>query len=384
MSSDTILIPEPSRQQTGAETWRVSAMLEGHEVYIESSVPLSARPEVFLCPFFLPAMSRHRAVEVAGGLDRTTFENLAFVRRRALEWWPKLGGGEVKAEPRNTAERGPHVGMFYTGGIDSSYVLQQAHQQLRYAVFVEGFDIPLHDAARLARAREWLSATARACGIEFLVVRTNLREHPLFREISWEITHVAALASVAHALAPHFHTLYIAASDVPPPWGSAPDLDAAWSSGSLTLHNFGAELSRLDRVRSLAGWEPLRGRLRVCWENNRADLNCGFCEKCVRTRMQLYVSGAPDGLDSFPSGYPLKSCLSRLYIEHDLHGQWHEIASQVEDRQLRRAIQLALWRSQLPLAKFLSAGSRRLGRVVSRVMLSGARSKLGKPDHGRA
>jgi hypothetical protein len=336
--SNVLEIPELTLQHNGSDSWRVGATVEGHEVYFESSVPLSPRPEALVCAFLLPAMSRRAGINVRGPLDARFIENLEFVRRRAVEWWPELGGGEVAAAPSDAPPRGPHYGAFYTGGVDSSYLLQQLHKRLRWAVFVEGFDIPLGDSVRLARSREWLSATAQACGIELLVIRTNLREHPLFQSVNWEITHGAALAAVAHTLGQHVHTQYIAASDVPPPWGSAPDLDAAWSTGPLKIENFGWELSRLDRVRSIARWERLRGRLRVCWENNTSDLNCGYCEKCARTRVQLLACGAPDGLDSFPSGFPLAPAISRLSIGRALQEQWREVALLLDDPELRREI----------------------------------------------
>jgi hypothetical protein len=225
--------------------------------------------------------------------------------------------------------------VFYTGGIDSAYALQQLsarHTGLRYAVFVEGFDIPLADTMRLERAREWLRATTDACGVELIVVRTNLRQHPVFGRVSWEVTHVSALAAVAHALGGSVHTMFVAASDVRPPWGSTPDLDAAWSSAPVAISNFGSELSRLDRVAAIARWPPLRARLRVCWENNSGDLNCGYCEKCLRTRMQLHVSGARDGLDSFPRGLPLRWALRALSeVEHELRDQWADILARLTD-----------------------------------------------------
>ena len=82
--------------------------------------------------------------------------------------------------------------------MDSSYVLQQKHSQVRYAVFVEGYDTFLEDMKRLAAHREFLKRTAKDCGITLLSVKTNLREHPFFKPMDWNITHPAALASVAH------------------------------------------------------------------------------------------------------------------------------------------------------------------------------------------
>ena len=66
--------------------------------------------------------------------------------------------------------------------------------------------------------------------------------------------------------------------------------------------------------------------------DSTADLNCGFCEKCVRSRMQLYVCGARDGLDSFPKEVPLRPALSSLRaLDQDTVGQWDEIAARLND-----------------------------------------------------
>ncbi len=362
-----ILLPEPRLEAAGPKLWRVAATVAGAELFIEAPFPLAARPESLVCAFLLPAMRRRADLEVAGSLDSTFQKNLAFIRARAMEWWPQLGAGAVHAPTGTAAPRGPHCGAFYTGGIDSSYVLQQLHPRLHAAVFVEGFDIPLADPARLEKARRWLTATTQACGLEFLVVRTNLREHPLFAGISWGIAHVAALGAVAHALGSRFHTLYVAASDVPPPWGSAPDLDAAWSSESMKIENFSAEMTRLERVRSLAQWEPLRGRLRVCWENNSSELNCGFCEKCVRTRLQLQIAGAPGGLDSFSPGIPLLGSVRHLFaIESDVHEQWREICARLDDGRLRTAILRALRRRKPPMIQRVRARIKKIAAGVRR------------------
>lgn len=366
----TLLVPEPRLEIAGPDLWRVTASVAGSEVFFEASVPLSPRSEVAVCPFFLPAMARAMDLEIAGTLSAGFVDNLKFVQRQAMEWWPKLSGGNVRAHIGAPAPLAPDAALFYTGGADSSYLLQQLHSRVRYAVFVEGFDIELEDSSRLRSARAWLSATTRACGVELLVVRTNLREHPLFREVSWETTHIAALAAIAHVLGRHVHTMYVAASDVQPPWGSAPQLDAAWSSEAVRIDNFSAELTRLQRVASIARWEPLRGRLRVCWENNSQDLNCGFCEKCLRTRLQLYVSGAPDGLDSFPANQSLLATLGRLRsAEHELHAQWREAVAGLTDPRLRREVERILQGRPQPLWR---RGLRRLKRNLERVVRLGA------------
>ena len=377
---NVIAIPEPRLERAGPDLWRIAADVAGTEVFFESTKPLSPRPEVLVCPFLMPAMSLHANLDVAGPLDATFLENLAFVRRRAHEWWPALEAGEVRAPVApSAAPAGPDAGVFYTGGVDSSYVLQQLHPRLRYAVFVEGFDIPLEDEDRLRRAREKLGATAAACGVEFVVVRTNIKDHPVFKLVRWGTNHIGALSAIAHAFAPQVHTMYVAASDVPPPWGSAPDLDAAWSSGSVTLENFSAELSRLERVVSIARWDKLQGRLRVCLAIKTNELNCGMCEKCIRTRMQLLVSGSPDGMDSFRTAPSLRTAMGSLYDVHpEMAGQWGEITGKLRDRRLLKEVERAmsgrrqpLWRRALRQLRIVGAQAfrettpRRAGAVHS-------------------
>lgn len=362
----TLQISPPRLESSGPGLWRIHASIAGSEFFIESSIPLSPRPEVAVCPFLLPAMTRGMDIECSGPLSGGFLENLRFVRKQAMEWWPQLSAGNVRAPAGAPPPAGPHAAVFYTGGVDSSYTLQQLQPKLRYAVFVEGFDVALNDRSRLERARQWLAATAGACGVELITVRTNLREHPFFREARWEINHIAALASIAHALGDHVHTMHVAASDVPPPWGSDPQLDAAWSSESVRIDNFSAELTRLERVAAIANWEPLRGRLRVCWENNSSDLNCGFCEKCLRTHLQLYVSGAPDGLDSFPANTPLRASLARLAsVEHELDGQWRQALAALTDPGLRREVERILAGRPRPL---WWRALRRLKRVSKRII----------------
>jgi hypothetical protein len=88
--------------------------------------------------------------------------------------------------------------------------------------------------------------------------------------------------------------------------------------------------------------------LRVCWENNSPELNCGFCEKCVRTRLQLLAAGVNDGLDSFPNDRPLIPALQRIVVDPAEVGQWRQIVPLIADRKLRRAVERTARRKELP------------------------------------
>jgi hypothetical protein len=102
----------------------------------------------------------------------------------------------------------------------------------------------------------------------------------------------AALAAVAHALAPNHGKVYIASSysyaNVHP-WGSHPLLDPLWSTDAVQIvHDIGE--TRMDKLRVVVQHPEALARLWVCWEN-LGNYNCGLCEKCIRTMLALRVLG---------------------------------------------------------------------------------------------
>ena len=104
--------------------------------------------------------------------------------------------------------------------------------------------------------------------------------------------HGAGLAAVAYALAPVHRKVIIASSYASAdlhPWGSPPLLDPLWSTESLEIVHDGGE-TRLEKLRGLAGHPEGLALLRVCWENADEN-NCGRCEKCLRTMLELRALG---------------------------------------------------------------------------------------------
>ena len=52
--------------------------------------------------------------------------------------------------------------------------------------------------------------------------------------------------------------------------------------------------------------------LRVCWQNVGTDLNCGRCEKCVRTMAMLAGAGVLDRCETFPDRVDLPDRIGQL------------------------------------------------------------------------
>jgi hypothetical protein len=60
---------------------------------------------------------------------------------------------------------------------------------------------------------------------------------------------------------------------------------------SYPIRTDGAELSRLEKIKLIARNKAVVDNIRVCWEGKVAGNNCGTCEKCVRTQLELAVVG---------------------------------------------------------------------------------------------
>jgi hypothetical protein len=127
-------------------------------------------------------------------------------------------------------------------------------------------------------------------------IETNLRDTS-DDYCPWFQYHGAMLAAVSHMLAGQVERIYIPSSytyEQLGDCGSHPFLDPLWSSGDLAFVHHGAETGRVAKVERISRSEVARRHLRVCWENVDEAYNCGRCEKCIRTSINLRIVGADE------------------------------------------------------------------------------------------
>jgi hypothetical protein len=181
------------------------------------------------------------------------------------------------------------------------------------ALFIHGFDIgkrardPENGRYRAALAR--LEPVAAETGLHLVACRTNLRHLPS-KDGFWANRHNgAALASVGHAALRGPAFLFIGGTyhvATPVPVGSHPTVDGLFSSQRLTIIHDGSRFCRLEKVRDLAAWPTALAALRVCPESRGGRANCGRCEKCLRTRLELLVAGVEETAALGPSLTPIE------------------------------------------------------------------------------
>lgn len=304
----------------------VVADVDGSPLWFRSRTPLRPAVEAFASAALPSSLLADRPLELVRPVSGTWLTGARAVGEVMHEWWgfhrpdPAVAGvvpddaHGARHGARHGAPHGAPTALCFSGGVDSFHALL-TEPDVSVLVSALGFDIPLHDRARWAAWRRSLDAVRRHTGLRVVTVASNVRTHPFTSQAPWPMSHGAALAALGHVLAPAIGELLVSASyprALPDArWGSHWRLDHHWSSGALRVRHVGAELWRAEKLAAIADHPLVRGHLRVCWELTTPDLNCGTCEKCLRTQLVLARLGVLDAFTVFPSR-PLGESIDRL------------------------------------------------------------------------
>ncbi len=284
------------------------------------------RPDAFLAGCFpLAAVHGEARVRIDGSPCPMLVEGL----QTAHGWWSSWGGMPASAPDIETsadahtvsADRWRRAAAFLSGGVDGLHMLMRNRQTyrpndpacIRDVLFIHGFDIGKRarnpEEQRFRAALRRLAPVAAETGVNVIACRTNLRHLPSKPDF-WTYRHNgAALAAVGHAALCGPAFLFIGASHHladPVPMGSHPAVDHLLSSQRLQIIHDGSRFTRLEKVRELATWPTGLAALRVCPETSGEEANCGRCEKCLRTRLELLAAGVEETAAFGPSLTPIE------------------------------------------------------------------------------
>jgi hypothetical protein len=297
-----------------------------YEIYFETdqafAKDLTCDPNAFLLACIIPAMHYgEKRVFVDAEICPELRDNLLAAMSWLRHWFYEPDRELVQIEARVRAKDPvlpipKRAGMMLSGGIDSLGVL--CENRLNFPLEHPGsiqdglhvYGLELDDLKAFDYVVEYLSGIDEA-GIEHIPVYTNLYLH--FRnedaEQNYDFWYYkfygAALASVAHAFSRRLTSVCIASDyDVArqKPHGSHPLLDLNYSSSNLRIRHKGITLTRLDKTKLVADWDVALRHIRVCNQFERYQsgrINCGKCEKCVRTMLGLLVLGKLDKTPAF-------------------------------------------------------------------------------------
>ncbi|HEY2830575.1 MAG TPA: hypothetical protein VGJ88_10700 [Thermoanaerobaculia bacterium] len=345
------------RRITADIVWEDSAR-PSQTLFFETAYPFAAdlqpSPNAFVLAALPAAVWRgERRVQIEGPLCTQFKDGLQAVMAIYSRWYPRCRplsieplGGYTPTTPRPDAR----TACFLSGGVDGLTALRanrldypKGHpESVRDCILLFGandfectIDGPVPE--RLAMFREVqsrLSDLAVSEDFELIPVLTNTRLLIGDYECWTSVGFGAANVSVAHALSRRFNRVLFASDGNgvdAPPGASHPLLDQFFSTAALQVWHEHAAWSRIDKLRLLADWPPALRIMQPCHRIGvlpEGQLNCGRCEKCIRTMLGLLALGklaeaeafagndvTPEMIAAIPVLNPVKAELLRQLIE---------------------------------------------------------------------
>jgi hypothetical protein len=240
------------------------------------------------------------------------------------------------------------TGSFFTRGVDSWYAVLTALQDdpqsppLTHLVFCPDF-LPRDrwDDDLVNANTEATRAAAGPTGCRFVTVHSNqkrdFRGHQL----------------VAMALALGMRRMLIPSGGMRGelrPRATHPQLDPRFSTERTEIVHYG-DATRMEKVARIAQTPYALQTIHVCRYNESVtDDNCGRCEKCLRTMLQLHTLDAFNGAARFEADLdPMAVARMSKKINHP--HQWveilHSLGDRPEDLRLAAAARLVIIRAHL-------------------------------------
>jgi hypothetical protein len=332
--------------------------------------------DAFIAALIPVAMKLGQNVQVNGRVSSRLAYGLDAYQSILNTWWPEtfklVDIHYQELDPRRQDQYPEGVACTFSGGLDSFHAvveqlpsrLQNSTFNITHALMINGFD-QLADLEHRGLAQQMFKTydpVLSEWGVKLLMIDTNIKQ---FRDAAMPRQEVvkcygSSLAASAHALSGVFGRFGIAGgggyahSDMIPT-GSHPVMDHHLSSDQLQIIFAGANKSRAGKLEMLADIPVVQKHLRVCFDipefNPRTGsvINCGECEKCVRTLVGLIIIGKLEKFTAFPRLRPLQQYqrpeilaaikdffledLAALAQRHD-RGDWVNVLQSA--RQIRR------------------------------------------------
>jgi hypothetical protein len=308
---------------------------------------LSCDPDSFVTVAILPALW-HGEKRIALDADLCPDLRAGLITAMGvIHHWYQLPRPlvEIEAKPRAHGMVRPpeRAAFFLTGGVDSLSTLRM--NQLDFpksnpGSFKDGiliFGLEVERTEDFQHVASWLGELAEKTGINLLPVYTNERSLDDDWNFWIDVFEGAVLAAVGHALSRRLTSVTIASSfDIPNLHcvASHPMLDPFYSSQGLRVRHDAAAISRFEKTRFLAEWDVGLQYIRVCniTDEYRADqLNCGRCEKCIRTMLALLAFGALERTRVFPKTELSADLIKEKVILHRKNFRfWPELVAPME------------------------------------------------------
>lgn len=262
----------------------------------------------FAAALLLPSMKLGENLTVDGSISEKLYDGMQEIMNTVKGW--NIGLSAIKVIPRSVEPdslKGDDTVTTFSGGVDSFYswlVHKNDTRPVRSMIFINGFDISLNNHDLYEKTVNNIKKIARAEDAKLIEAESNIRAFidPI---LDWGLSHGGCLAATALCLRSGIELMYIPSSytvEQEHPWGSHRLLDSHWSTEVITFIHDGFDTSRVGKVVKVVGHsETALEYLRVCWKEEGGSYNCGKCNKCLRTMVNLYAANALNESKTFPT-----------------------------------------------------------------------------------
>jgi len=283
----------------------------------------SLNPDAFLIACCLPAMYvGEKRIKIEGYICPKVKDGLKQNMEIFRHWYGRnrYFPIAIEADIRKsslTQNSNKHVGLFFSGGIDSLFSLRT--NRLAYSLnheasikdcfLVYGFDMPFSEeidenSAIFKRAYEKAKIVTDDASANLIPIYTNIRklDQGLGAKFWPNWYHGAALASVAHCFTPRLKAIHIASTNAienNEPWGSHPDIDPNYSSNELKIIHDDL-CPKFEKLKIISDWEVAFQNIRTCYQNHEELLNCCACKKCFKVMIMLTALNKLAASRAFP------------------------------------------------------------------------------------
>lgn len=343
----------------------------------DSSIPAPDNDDCdsYLLATLMDAMKEGRHINIKGSVSKTLLSNLTELQSAWHKWLPRQYSIIAIHVCHHRSDPPPVAGAVcaFSGGVDATFSVWHHHnkncgyrtQHINFCTLVHGFDIPLHEKTAFQKASGRAQTTLADLQIKLYPVTTNYRE---IATANWEHCCASALVAALINLKRAAGTCIIGSSDpynaLIIPWGSNPITDHLLGTDSFIVMHDGASHNRNEKVSEISEWKQGVENLRVCWEGDIKDVNCGVCEKCVRTKLN-FLAARKTLPSSIPHNDILKEIENITLRTDGLRLEWRQIYTHAKQHGITSE-----WVEQLP-KKF------RPQRTIKELLLpNGSRRRL--------
>ncbi|MEI7782207.1 MAG: hypothetical protein WCJ18_09820, partial [Planctomycetota bacterium] len=226
--SPTIEVAPPRSARSGKLS-SVTAKVAGQKVWFASrDIELVPAPEAFGAAFLVPALAARRALHLKASVCDIWADHLPPLTAACQQLWYPEGPAPHVVPIVKQGTQPTDTALCFSGGVDAFHTLLASGRQVDRLVYVVGYDVKLRERRRAAAVIQLVRAVAAARGIRAVVIRTNLRRHPLLRATPWLRAFGGALGAIGHLIGNETGRLLMSSDGLGfshPAVGSLPDID---------------------------------------------------------------------------------------------------------------------------------------------------------------